>query len=228
MSINNFSHIDFIHSIYNESKTKLKTRLIIINITRELFSQNLISEVSVTDICLKCNIERKTFYRYYPNKEKIAYEIRFCVLLDLLKFQDSVYTYNESISAYNNLILFIDIIYKKSLIDEINTFRSYYKFLSHFDYMNYTVVSSSDYNYNFVKWVNNLEITTIHDILKKGQLDKSINLHEYTPLQNTTIIMNAFSAIILRGFLTETNDNKINANYIIQAMKYIVYGMENK
>lgn len=201
-------------------------RLHIITIARELFSAKLISDVSVTDICDACSIERKTFYRYYSGKERVAFEIRMCVLLDLLDFQSKNFIYDERINAYANFEHYINQIYGISLVTDIDKFRKYYKFLSHFDYMTYGLTTYNPNEEDLFSWIRKINVTTVKDLLQRGVTDGSINLHNNTPQETSLIFMNSFSSMILRGFLVETESRPFNANQVIHGMKLMLYGIK--
>ena len=222
-----YSHSHFLQVIYSESKTKNKMRLHIVTTARELFSERLISDVSVTDICNMASIERKTFYRYYTRKERLAFEIRMCILLDLFAFQKDNYTYDKNINGYQNFQCFIDQVYTKTLVEQVDKFRNHYRFLSHFDYMSYWLDVDDVDAKDFLMWVKQMNVTTVQDILKIGENDNSICLHGNTPVEMSGILMQSFSSIILRAFLIETTEKPVNAKGVISAIKLLLLGLKN-
>ena len=68
-----------------ESRTKRKTRIMILTTAFELFSQNGFFSTSVVDISKTARVTRRTFYNYYKTKEDVIRELHPVVMESLFK-----------------------------------------------------------------------------------------------------------------------------------------------
>jgi AcrR family transcriptional regulator len=64
----------------------------IIKTAKELFWKHGFKRVTVEEICIKANVSKMTFYKYFPNKTELAIKI----IKDI--FDDSMKIYNEMMS----------------------------------------------------------------------------------------------------------------------------------
>ncbi len=70
---------------YNESRLKSKQRNYILSIAYDLFVKKGIESVTMQEIASACDIERRSLYNYYNDKDQIAFDIAKCFLLSIEK-----------------------------------------------------------------------------------------------------------------------------------------------
>lgn len=63
---------------YNESRFKTKQRNYILNTAYRLFVEKGIENVTMQEIALVCDIERRSLYNYYNDKDQLAFDIAKC------------------------------------------------------------------------------------------------------------------------------------------------------
>lgn len=65
---------------YNESRFKTKQRNYILSVAYKLFVKKGIENVTMQEIAQVCDIERRSLYNYYNDKDQIAFDIAKCFL----------------------------------------------------------------------------------------------------------------------------------------------------
>lgn len=66
-----------LNEVYNESQTKIKSRLKILNTAFSYFSVNGFDDFSLTDIAEMSDITPRNLYRYYSSKEALITDVAF-------------------------------------------------------------------------------------------------------------------------------------------------------
>ncbi|MFU8793421.1 MAG: TetR/AcrR family transcriptional regulator [Acholeplasmataceae bacterium] len=150
---------------YNENNYKKKNRRIIIDKARDLFISEGIHSPTMKDIADAAGISLRSVYNYYQTKDDLAIDIQI-VAMEVIKYSFSNYTYNQNITAFQNLENVIEKIFN----DLLNNQKAV-KYITAFDYHFYN--SYPDNRYNI--YLNSIKSSNIPiEIVEHALLDKSI------------------------------------------------------
>ncbi|MDI6453653.1 TetR/AcrR family transcriptional regulator [Peloplasma aerotolerans] len=150
---------------YNENNYKKKNRRIIIDKARDLFISEGIHSPTMKDIASAAGISLRSVYNYYQTKDDLAIDIQI-VTMEIIKYSFSNYTYNQNITAFQNLENVIEKIFN----DLLNNQKAV-KYITAFDYYFYN--SYPDNRYNI--YLNSIKSSNIPmEIVEHALLDKSI------------------------------------------------------
>lgn len=125
---------------YDESNYKNKNRLIIINKARDLFISEGINSPTMKDIAMTAGISLRSLYDYYQTKDDLAIDIQI-VTMNLINDSFSSYTYNQNITAFQNLEGVIEKIFNDLLSNQKAV-----KYITAFDYYFYNSYPDNRYN----------------------------------------------------------------------------------
>ncbi len=115
-----------------ESRTKRRTRILILNTAYELFATQGLFTTSVVDISREAGVTRRTFYNYYQTKDEICAELHPLLLTSFLNIvNDQIeapsapcYAVKEYLRSLHD-ILISDILFQKYII-KFNHYESSY------------------------------------------------------------------------------------------------------
>ncbi len=137
----NLYECDILQKYYNESKTKAKTRMSIVQGTYDLIVKNTIYNISIKMVCDSIGRTRQQFYRYYSTLDSAIFDV-VAVILDLgaketilrlenskdLGFEEQLRVYfnslrTESAISRNRIIEQFDIFSDSGSVDDIERFH---------------------------------------------------------------------------------------------------------
>lgn len=191
--------------IYNDSKTRSKNRKKLVEVAKRLFMENGIAHTTVMDIVRNAEMERKTFYNYFEDKEEIA---------DYIFYQSMKVFYGEGFSDddYTDCKNGYDKI-EKYLTTVVNHYIKYSHemlFLVHYDY--YFQKEPSEEVINAI--YDNSQISRKGVYFVEGVEDGSINIRGKDPKAMFFVIQQAIgsyaSRLIFRGYKNGVMNVDIN------------------
>lgn len=97
---------------YNDSRTRAKNRQKIVDVARKLFTTNGIAHTTIMEIVKAVEMERKTFYNYFKDKEEIADYIYFTALREFYNEGFKVEDYTNCENGYEKIKRYFHIIVK--------------------------------------------------------------------------------------------------------------------
>ncbi len=154
---------------YNESRFKTKQRNFILQTAYHLFVERGIENVTMLEIAQACDIERRSLYNYYNDKDQLAFDIAKC-------FFSSI----EAISAikdrsfenkYEEIKALVYAFYDFAISDP-----DAIRFSLHFDHY---FVSRAEYTSYIRKAIDNiLHVTLIKEGIEDGSINPSFKGNE--------------------------------------------------
>lgn len=171
---------------YDESRTKHKQRNDILQTAYELFLDQGIENVSMQDIAAACNIQRRSLYNYYSQKEEIALDLMKCWYKSITGMM--VFDIPANANGYEAICTAFYQFYDK-LIENSDLIR----YSVHFDHY-----FRREYNDQFFDSEIVSYFTDIHDtsIFEKGLEDGSIK-PKYKSTARQTMLTMATSVLAL-------------------------------
>ena len=115
--------------IYDDSKTRAKNRKKIADVARQLFYTKGIEHTTVMDIVREVEMERKTFYNYFTDKEEIADYIYYLTIETLYEEGFTVDDYKGLPSGYEKIKK-----YYSSIVNQCVTHPQELLYFVHYDY----------------------------------------------------------------------------------------------
>lgn len=117
---------------YKYIKHSDKQRAFILEKAKELFLEQDIKDVSMSQIAQQSNLMRATVYRYFENRDAIAWEIYIDFNKQVNQMQQEKFKGNK-LSTYEKMALFL-----QNMTDVFEQLPDYYKFFFHFskEYLN--------------------------------------------------------------------------------------------
>lgn len=153
-----------IYSIIEESKFKTKKRTQILNEAYKLFVETSIEEVNMLDIASACDMERRSLYNYYNNKEQIAMDIMKCWFAEIERI--SAHAQKEYPNAFEEIKALVYAFYDFAVEDQDAV-----KFSVHFDHFFKSRYGDTD----FEEFSSQMRVHILHeDLLLAGIADCSI------------------------------------------------------
>lgn len=149
---------------YDESRSKHAKRQEILENSYTLFLKSGIESVSMKDIAEHTNIQRRSLYNYYPNKEKIAKDLMKCVYYAM---EEASFTEREKELTGGELLTQIVYSYQHFLMNN----RDVLIYLTHFDH--YFRSTSDDEEFQLFIAEMFMKIDAV-EIFQKGVADGTI------------------------------------------------------
>lgn len=201
-----------IYDFYNDSKTKSKTRELLIINSLELFSTNGIDGISLGRIAEACDITTRNLYRYYPSKEYLVIDCAYHSFLRLNEYSHDIESINLTGIEYLKKLMLRMLHLKKNREDELN----FIKFIMYFDIYIATLEKSHPafvkYTEKYVPQIDEVNKTDIITALEKGIKDKTINIkNSEIALYDEYIVQSLFS-INMRIIIKEYENRSINSS----------------
>lgn len=165
-----------LNDIYNESPTKAKSRLKIINNSFDLFSKQGFDLFSLTDIAEMSGITIRNLYRYYSSKETLITDVAFhCISI----FNNTYpITLDASLTGFEQLIYILQKHIKDKLLSVKN--NNVITFIGYFD----VYMTKTNMNNDAIK-----NYVTIYAPLLKENLLKSIKQVLINGVEDNTLIL---------------------------------------
>ncbi len=217
-----------LEDFYNESPTKRKTRLTIIQEAAKFFSDIGIDVVSITDIAQKSDITIRNLYRYYASKEFLVIDVAYHLLYKSDRFSE---LNNASLlDGIDQLALVLNHFYEIEKSDDAGL--SLTKFVMYFDLYLYNMGEKhpaylkyiDDYAPN-IQEVGSLDIK---NVLIQGIDDGSIDLRGADVDMTVEYIIQSLLSVIMRTLIKESENKKINHELVEQHIKVLVDYYRNK
>lgn len=131
----------------------------IINGLLSLMNRYQYSLITVTQIVQEANLGRKTFYRYFKNKDEVLEETVKLLFLEYSKFQKNYYSTKYEILIYNHFLFwkkhleFLNLLYKNELM--LFVFKQYQKYIPQ---LNHSYLTSKNINTTTSLYANSFSI----------------------------------------------------------------------
>lgn len=179
---------------YDDSKTRAKNRKKIVKVARDLFIQDGVAHTSIMDIAKKAELERKTFYNYFNDKEEIA---DYIYHMSMSKFYERDFghdMYNGLETGYQKI--------EKYLTTIVEHYTVYYQemlFAVHYDYYFRKNTTAE----TIAKIYEEAGVLSPDPFMIEGIEDGSIDLNGRDPLLVFSVIAQSIGAyasrLIFRG-----------------------------
>ena len=152
-----------ITSNYNESPTKRKKRITILEAAYNLFVEKGIQDVSMQEIAEAAGIQRRSLYNYYNDMEQVAIDLMKCQFEDIKNLDwDS-----EGKTAYEEVENIVNQIYSYIISNP-----DYVLFTSYFEHY----FRKGYKNSNFVQLVTSYHApANFQELVEKQEVDHTIN-----------------------------------------------------
>lgn len=190
---------------YNDTKTRAKNRQKIVDAARKLFFTQGIEHTSVMDIVRDVEMERKTFYNYFDDKDEIANYIYYQTMKVLYQDGFSPDEYIDLPSGYEKVKK-----YYQSIVELCVKFPREVLYFVHYDYYfrqnpNLEAVS---------KFYEVMNIQNPVALFAEGVEDGTIDINGANPQKRFMLIDRSIgsyaSRMILREFGNDEQDKNID------------------
>lgn len=181
--------------VYDDSRTRGKNRKKIVDVAKKLFIENGIAHTTIIDIVKETEMERKTFYNYFVDKEEISDYIYFQSMIKFYGHGFSADVYEDCKNGYEKIEKYL-----KSIVDRYVEYSHDMLFLVHYDYY-------------FKKTISEETIASIYEEVSfqrpekyfvEGVNDGSIIIDGDNPLNAFNVISQSLgsyaSRLIFRGY----------------------------
>ncbi len=203
---------------YNESKTKTKTRTKILEVAYDQFIKDSINNVTMMRLSEVIDIDRKTLYRYYENKEELVVDVVLAIMENFKHLIDSVEFGN--VNGIGKLSIFLKTLYKKGIL----AYKEIFLFLTQFDMHLYEQTEDSKSLKKYNDSIENLGFNeVIEDILREGIEDGSIVCEKDIDVE-AKILVESIVAVAMRFYLLNKNRNMLNIESAERLIELLVKG----
>lgn len=216
-----------IQEFYNESPTKTRTRATIIETAIDLFCEAGIDGASLVDIADKCNITIRNLYRYYANKEMLAVDAAYKVIIEAEHIDEM--TINPDLNGYENVENIIKIIYMNEETIQFGLQAS--KFIMYFD----LYISKMDkahpafilYTTEYVKEMNTPIKALLREALEKGIKDGSVLIKRSDIELYEEYIIQSTISLLMRVMIKESENKALNRSLVEKHIEVILNHIGN-
>jgi AcrR family transcriptional regulator len=210
-----------INDFYNESRTKSKSRTLILEAATALFMQKGMERVTMTEIASKCEMTLRNIYRYYDTKEAL--------IMDSAYYIFSYKKYVRKNVAYDNrtgLDLLRDNLFKLFSIKNNDEYLSFVQYIMYFDLF---MSKLDNFHPAFIRYQSILRpviddslYVELSEYLNIGILDGSIKVDEKEIDFYTAFISQSLFSLMMRVTMQRDLNPTIDETMITKQIDMII------
>lgn len=203
---------------YNESKTRTKTRTKILAVAYGQFIKESINNVTMMRLSEVIEIDRKTLYRYYENKEELVVDVVLAIM-ENFKHLIGLTEFGE-VNGITKLSIFLKMLYKKGILAH----KEIFLFLTQFDMHLYEQADDSKAVKRYNESIESLGFNqVIEGILREGIADGSIVCEKAIDTE-AKILVESIVAVAMRFYLLNKNRNILSIESAERLIELLVKG----
>ena len=207
---------------YDESQTRTRARVKIIDHAGQLFSDKGIESVTMKDIADEAGITVRNLYRYYPSKEYLVVDVAYHLFTTInLSHEICI---DPAQSGIEQLQAFMKDVYAMENSHTLGI--KVLRFMMYFDlYLDQLDVEHPAYRRYvdlYRQQINDLGYHVMTDILKRGIEDTSIRIDEKDIHDYVVFISQSLLSVIMRTIVKVSENPEINGSLVVKQIDMII------